>query len=92
MRLRWTEPAAQDLTRICDYIEAQSGPAAARKVALTIYEGVSSLIDFPKRGRPGKQVDTRELVITRLPYIVVYRLRESTVEVFRILHGAQRWP
>ena len=25
MRIRWTEPAAQDFTRICDYIE-EHGP------------------------------------------------------------------
>ena len=92
MRLRWTEPAAHDLIRICDYIEAQNGPTAARRVAITIHDGISSLTDFPKRGRLGKKINTRELVITRLPYLVVYRLREDTIEVLRILHGAQRWP
>jgi plasmid stabilization system protein ParE len=27
-----------------------------------------------------------------LPFIVVYRVRESAVEIVRLLHGAQRWP
>jgi len=26
MRIRWTEPAARDLTNICDYIEEHDGP------------------------------------------------------------------
>jgi plasmid stabilization system protein ParE len=55
MRIRWTEPAAHDLTRICDYIEEHDGPEAARKVALRIYEGIGRLIPFPYRGRPGRK-------------------------------------
>jgi len=44
MRIRWTEPAARDLTHICDYIEERDGPGTARRVALTIYKSVSSLM------------------------------------------------
>src|SRR5579859_5787146 len=36
MRIRWTEPAARDLTQICDYIEEHEGRVTARRVALTI--------------------------------------------------------
>jgi len=53
MRIRWTEPAARDLTQICDYIDERDGPGTARRVAFTIYEGISSLTQFPYRGRPG---------------------------------------
>ncbi len=53
MRIRWTEPAAQDFTSICDYIREHDGPEEARKAALRIYEGISALLQFPRRGRPG---------------------------------------
>jgi plasmid stabilization system protein ParE len=43
MSVRWTELAARDLTGICDYTEEHSGPEAARKVALRVYEAVDSL-------------------------------------------------
>jgi plasmid stabilization system protein ParE len=33
MRIRWTQPAASDLTSICDYIEEQDGARAARRIA-----------------------------------------------------------
>jgi len=62
MRIRWTEPAARDLTHICDYIEERDAPATARRVALAIYQGVGSLTQFPQRGRPGRKLNTRELV------------------------------
>jgi plasmid stabilization system protein ParE len=92
MRIRWTEPAARDLTHICDYIEERDGPATARRVALTIYQGVGSLAQFPHRGRPGRKLNTRELVFPGLPFLAVYRRREDVIEINRILHGAQNWP
>jgi toxin ParE1/3/4 len=92
MRIRWTLPAAGALTQICDYIEKQGSGAAARRVALSIYEGVGFIAKFPNQGRSGRTPHTRELVITGLPYIVVCRLRGDDVEILRILHGAQQWP
>jgi toxin ParE1/3/4 len=92
MRIRWTQPAARDFTRICDYTGERDGPAAARRVALAIHEGISSLMQFPQRGRPGRKLHTRELVFSGLPFLVVYRIREDVIEINRILHGAQQWP
>jgi toxin ParE1/3/4 len=92
MRIRWTEPAAQDLTCICDYIEKNNDPAIARRVALTIYKGLSALTRFPRKGRPGRKPDTREIAFPHLPYFAVYRIQEDVIEILRILHGAQNWP
>jgi len=50
------------------------------------------LLEFPHRGRPGKKAGTRELVISALPYLIVYTVRGDVVCVVRILHGAQQWP
>ncbi len=92
MRIRWTEPAARDLTLICDYIDEHDGPVTARRVAVTIHEGISSLTQFPYRGRAGRKLDTRELVFPGLPFLAVYRVRADVIEINRILHGAQNWP
>ena len=92
MRIRWTEPAALDLTRVCDYTEEHDGPVAARRTALRIYEAVSALTQFPRRGRLGRKPGTRELVFSGLPFLAVYRVGEEVVEINRILHGAQKWP
>ena len=92
MHIRWTVPAAQDLTNISDYIGTRDGPALARRVALTIFERVDTLTAFPRRGRPGRVPNTRELVIAGLPYVAVYRLKGDVIEVARVLHGAQQWP
>lgn len=92
MRIRWTGQAVHDLTQICDYLEEHDSAVTARRVALSVYERMSALVKFPERGRPGRKSDTRELVFTGLPYLAVYRILGSVVEVLRILHGAQRWP
>jgi toxin ParE1/3/4 len=92
MRIRWTGPVAQDLTHICDYIQEHDAPSTARRVALTIYESVGSLAQFPERSRPGRRLNTRELVFPHLPLLAVYRIREDVIEILRILHGTQNWP
>jgi toxin ParE1/3/4 len=92
MHIRWTQPATHDLLQISDYIEKHSSYPIAHRVALEIYDSVAALADFPRRGRTGRKIDTLELVLPDLPYLVVYRFQEESVEILRILHGAQRWP
>jgi toxin ParE1/3/4 len=57
-RVRWSTDAADDLVRIVERIR-EDNPEAARRVAETIYSGVSSLRNFPNRGRPGLAENTR---------------------------------
>ncbi|MFZ0418747.1 MAG: type II toxin-antitoxin system RelE/ParE family toxin [Candidatus Sulfotelmatobacter sp.] len=92
MRIRWTDPALQDFTQICDYIDQHSGGATSRRVALSIHLELDLLANFPECGRTGRKPNTRELVLSSVPYIVVYRIHDNSVEIVRILHGAQRWP
>ena len=91
MRLEWSIFAQADRNEIFDYIEADS-PKAAIAVDARIREQVATLARFPHSGRPGRIECTRELVISRTPYIVAYRITENAVRVLRVLHGSRRWP
>ncbi len=91
MQVRWSPEAADDFARIVEYIR-QDNPSAAYRVANCIYEGVAALETFPSRGRPGRVEGTRELPLSPLPWVVIYRVFEDAVEIARVLHGAQRWP
>jgi toxin ParE1/3/4 len=85
-------PAAEDLERICEWIE-RDNPEAARRVAQTIYDQCFRLKDFPNIGRPSRRVEgRRELTFAPLPYIVVYQVKPDAVEISRVFHGAQEWP
>jgi toxin ParE1/3/4 len=51
------------------------------------------LTDFPNLGRASSRMEgRRELIFPPLPYIAVYQIKEGTVEISRIFHGAQDWP
>jgi toxin ParE1/3/4 len=89
--LSWAGLAELDLDTIEDFI-AQDKPRAAIDTVDTIEATVQLLKRFPDMGKKGRVKGTRELVIPRLPYIVVYRLRGDMVEIIRVLHGAQPWP
>jgi toxin ParE1/3/4 len=91
MLLEWSAFAFADRTAIFDYIEADS-PRAAVAVDDRIQACVENLTRFPEMGRPGRIEGTRELVISRTPYIAAYRIAGDTVRILRVLHGAQQWP
>jgi addiction module RelE/StbE family toxin len=91
MLLEWSVFALADRDAIFDYIEADS-PRAAVSVDERIQVCVEKLVRFPEMGRPGRIEGTRELVISRTPYIAAYRIADDTVRILRVLHGAQQWP
>ena len=88
MRVVWTATALEDVRAARDYIHERN-PLAARRIAEDLLAAGDSLTDFPYRGRPGRTVGTRELVIVR-PYIIVYEVGEDRVLILRVWHGAQR--
>jgi toxin ParE1/3/4 len=91
MQLRWTEQAAADLEQIAAYL-LEHAPERAEKLVRTVYEAPVTLLTFPQRGRLGRKGGTRELVLSPLPYLLVHTVRDESVFIVRILHGAQQWP
>jgi toxin ParE1/3/4 len=91
MQLRWTTAAADDLEGIAEYLFEKS-PQNAPQLIRKICEAPSSLKTYPNLGRAGKKGGTRELVLTPLPYIVVYQIVGDAIYILRVLHGAQDWP
>jgi plasmid stabilization system protein ParE len=70
----------------------ENTPHHAPELVRAIYDAPVILLTFPRQGRPGKREGTRELVLSFLPYIVVYRIQDEVIQLVRILHGAQYWP
>ena len=91
MQVVWSQRALGDLVRIRGYIEARN-PAAAERVASLIKEAAASLDMFAERGRPGRRPRTRELVVLRTPYYLVYRISDASVIIATIMHGRQEYP
>ena len=87
----WTSLAIDDLDSIRRYIEFDD-PGAAVGTARGILKATARLSRLPFTGRPGRVINTRELVLEDRPYIVAYRVTAGVVEVLRVLHTSRRWP
>ncbi|KJF65561.1 type II toxin-antitoxin system RelE/ParE family toxin [Rhizobium nepotum] len=92
MRLVWTPRYLKELDGIGDYI-AERNPRAAAKVVRTIHQTTARLLSAnPYLGRNGEIEGTRELVVSGLPYIVAYRVRDRQIEILFVQHAAREWP
>lgn len=90
MKIEWTLPALNHLREAREYIEIDNPAAAARQIDL-IEASVNHLRAFPMMGRVGRRTGTRELPIPSTPYVLVYRIRQTAVQVLAVLHGARNW-
>lgn len=93
MKIRWSIVALQQLDELQDYI-AEDDPLAAYEVVTKIFDRVENdLPAHPQIGRVGEHYpDTRELVISDTPFIVVYQFHGELIEILRVRHGSQLWP
>jgi plasmid stabilization system protein ParE len=91
MRVKWLQQALRNLEQEADYL-AEKNPAAAHEMLQTFHTNVDLLAQQPGIGRPGRVPGTRELVMTRYPYLIPYRVRGEVVEILRVFHTARKPP
>jgi toxin ParE1/3/4 len=90
MELVFDDEAIADLENIYSWIATDS-PPAAKKLVQRLFSSAELLISFPFMGHAGREPETFEWVVPRLPYIVideVDRVREL-ITITAVLHGAQ---
>jgi toxin ParE1/3/4 len=81
MKLVWSPTGERNLDLIWEFI-AQDNLNAADRIRKM----------HPRMGRSGRARGTRELIVSGTPYLLIYRVSETEVEIARVLHGAQEWP
>ena len=86
----FTVPAKDDLRAIKKYICCDSF-SASQEVVKNILKNIDILKDNPSIGRAGRVLRTRELVISKYPYIVPYQVRDNNLYILRILHTSRKW-
>lgn len=88
-KIRWADPAIQDLDRIADYI-ALDKPAVASQLVQQVMTAVEKLRFFPEMGsRPEelRGLPYRQLVVP--PCRIFYRIEKQTVLIVHIFRGEQ---
>jgi toxin ParE1/3/4 len=91
MRLVWSRAAMRDLDELAAYIGMEN-ERASELVEGRIHEEAKLLSRFPRSGRLGRVPETRERVVGRTPYILVYRIVSGRIRVLRVYHSARKWP
>lgn len=91
MRLTWTRQAVRDLTEARQFI-ANDNPVAARRVAEQLLAAADLLVRNPEIGRAGRIEGTRELVVPKSKYLLIYRVRNKQIEILHVYHARRDWP
>ena len=90
-KVKFTSSALKDLKSIQEYIY-ENNREAVQKVVSQIIEKIETVITpNPAAGRAGRIPRTRELVISKYPYVVPYQVREDVIYILRVLHTSRKW-
>ena len=90
-QLEFTARAIRDIASIEAYIFSDN-PRAATKVVATLYKAAEQLENNPTLGHVGRHSGTRELVLSRYPYTLVYRLTTNKIRILAVLHQSRQYP
>ena len=91
MKPIWSARARRDLRELLAHI-AKDSDQNADLVNARILKSVETLESMPNAGRPGRVSGTRERVVGRTSYILVYRIDSEQVHILRVLRGTRKWP
>lgn len=92
MHIRFQDTAEADLEAIRSYIEPES-PRGLERVLTAIFTVAEQLESFPLMGRVGNVEGTREIVVPRTPFRLIYTLDDPHfIDIIRVLHGARQYP
>jgi toxin ParE1/3/4 len=85
--ITWSRHARADLAQIWNYHAKVAGRPAADNIVREINSACRLIENHPFGGRARDEVRPGLRSISARSYIVFYRVRDSTAEIVRILHG-----
>lgn len=90
-KVKFSTSSLKDLKSIQEYICENNREAAKEVVAPIIKKIATVIVPNPAAGRAGRVLSTRELVISKYPYIVPYQVRDDVIYILRVLHTSRKW-
>lgn len=85
-RLDYAARARRDIDAIEAYYLEEAGEIVADRAVDAILTQAEKIAALDLKFRPGIRADTRECVMTRFPYTLVYRSMAREVKIVRVLH------
>ena len=93
MKLVWLESARRDLENIRHYYNKEAGHEVSVRVLRKIVHSAELLIGQPYLGQASViSDDVREWQVTKLPYLLPYRIVDDRIEILRVFHESQLTP
>lgn len=90
MKIVWGDGARRDFEAAIAYLHSES-PTGAKRVGERILAAVSLLEEFPELApASAKHRQLRQLVVSRTPYLAIYRVHDAQVEIRAVVHAKQR--
>jgi plasmid stabilization system protein ParE len=90
-QLEWSVRSGLDLLAIDAHIFGDN-PVAAEQVTNFIIAQAELLTRFPLLGRIPKPGAPRELIFTRYPYNLIYRVTRTKIRIVRVIHQSRLYP
>jgi plasmid stabilization system protein ParE len=93
VEILWTDEALDGLAEIVAYHYREVSPRTSESVERRIVEQTEGLSLFPERMRQSDRIPgARELVVSRLPYVVFVTLLPEAIVVLNVVHTARKFP
>lgn len=89
-RLDWSFRAEHDLGSIGEYYAQTASPMVAMLAERAILESAAKIARLPAEHRAGKR-GTREYIMRRFPFTIIYRATASEIRIVRVLHQARSY-
>jgi len=86
--LEWSKRALSDTDHISDYYVEVASPEVADRANDAIIAATKTLLKNPLAYRMGKR-ETREFIMRKFPYIIIYRVYPAKLRIVRVLHQAR---
>ena len=92
MRIIWAEKAEKQLDQIFEYIASDSSLYAHRTVGQIIGKA-ESIPPNPRKGRNVPEYEREDIrEVFHHPYRIIYLLKDETIEILSVIHGARLLP
>ena len=91
MQVNWTKSALRDLEIEANYLN-KINPSVESNFLEHVESSVALIKKYPELGRIGRVIQTRELILKKFQYILIYLVKASCIDIIRLLHTSRKWP
>ncbi len=85
MEVKFTTRVIGDVDIIYEYL-SRDDECVAKSVLMQIEKIIDYIKEFPELGKNGDLKNTREIIVPKLPFVIVYEVVNSVIYILTIFH------